>query len=57
MTRVFEVKEPRLKKYFDKASTFAKCSEKIKIQQVPQELNQRADELVKEHRLVFMTRS
>ena len=47
MTAVYQVKEPQLKKYFDKASTIAKCFKKIEIQQVPPELNQGASELAK----------
>ena len=39
MTGVFEVKVPRLKRYFNKASALAKCFKKLEIQQVPRELN------------------
>ena len=35
MNRVCEVKEPQLKKYFDKASAIVKYIEQIEIQQVP----------------------
>ena len=39
MTGVFEVKVPRLKRYFNKALALAKCFKKLEIQQVPRELN------------------
>ena len=43
----FEAKEPRMKAYFDKASALSCQFRSFNIEQVPRELNQRADELAK----------
>ena len=47
VTGRFEAKEPRMKAYFDKASTLLCQFRSFNIKQVPRELNQRADELAK----------
>ena len=43
----FEAKELRMKAYFDRASALSRQFHSFSIEQVPQELNQRADELAK----------
>ena len=43
----FEAKEPRMKAYFDKSSAISQQFQLFSIEQVPQELNQKADELAK----------
>ena len=47
VARRFEAKEPRMKVYFDKALALSCQFQSFIIEQVPQELNQRADELAK----------
>ena len=43
----FKAKEPRIKSYFDKAFALSCQFQSFNIEQVPRELNQRADELAK----------
>ena len=43
----FEAKEPRMKAYFDKAYALSQQFQSFSKEHVPQELNQRADELAK----------
>ena len=43
----FEAKEPRMNAYFDRASTLSCQFQSFSIEQVPRELNQKADELDK----------
>ena len=43
----FEAKEPRMKAYFDRALIMSRQFQSFNIEQVPRELNQRADELAK----------
>ena len=47
VARRFEAKEPRMKAYFDKASALSCQFRSFNIEQVPRELNQRANELAK----------
>ena len=43
----FEANELRMKAYFDRASALSRQFQSFSIEQVPRELNQRADELAK----------
>ena len=47
VARRFEANEPIMKDYFDRASTISRQFQSFSIEQVPQELNQRADKIAK----------